>query len=256
MTLAADLLRALDPVALAGQVGMIPDPWQAEVLRSTEPRILLNCCRQSGKSTTAAMLAVHVATYEPGSLVLLLSPSQRQSAELLRKAMAFYRSLGRPVASEAENAMSLSLESGSRIVSLPGSEGTVRGFSGVRLIVVDEAARVPDELYAAVRPMLAVSGGRLIAMSTPWGLRGWWANAWHDEPGWERVLITAEQVTRIKPAFLEEERRALGSFIFEQEYMGRFADAVEALFGSELIKAATTPDVAPLFSASGSGAAQ
>jgi hypothetical protein len=107
VTLAADLLRALDPVALAGQVGMIPDPWQAEVLRSTKPRILLNCCRQSGKSTTAAMLAVHVATYEPGSLVLLLSPSQRQSAELLRKAMAFYRSLGRPEASEAENAMSL-----------------------------------------------------------------------------------------------------------------------------------------------------
>ncbi len=106
------------------------------------------------------MLAVHVATYEPGSLVLLLSPSQRQSAELLRMALAFYRSLGRPVASEAENAMSLTLESGSPIVSLPGSEGTVRGFSGVRLIVVDEAARVPDELYVAVRPMLAVFGGR------------------------------------------------------------------------------------------------
>lgn len=101
MTLAADLLRALDPVALAGQVGMIPDPWQAAVLRSTEPRVFLNCCRQSGKSTTAAMLAVHVATYEPGSLVLLLSPSQRQSAELYRKALTFYRSLGRPVASEA-----------------------------------------------------------------------------------------------------------------------------------------------------------
>jgi hypothetical protein len=164
-----------------------------------------------------------------------------------RKALTFSRSLGRPVASEAENAMSLTLESGSRIVSLPGSEGTVRGFSGVRLIFVNEAARVPDELYAAVRPMLAVSGGRLIAMSTPWGLRGWWATAWHDEPGWDRVLITADQVSRIAPAFLEEERRALGSFIFEQEYMCRFADAVEALFGTELIRAATTPDVAPLF---------
>lgn len=250
MTLGADLLRALDPVALAGQVGMIPDPWQADVLRSTAPRLLLNNCRQSGKSTTAAMLAVHVATYEPGSLVLLLSPSQRQSAELYRKALTFYRALGRPVAAEAENAMSLTLESGSRIVSLPGSEATVRGYSGVRLLVVDEAARVPDELYAAVRPMLAVSGGRLIAMSTPWGLRGWWATAWHDEPTWDKVRITADQVSRISPAFLEEERRALGSYIFDQEYMGRFADAVEALFGAELIRSAVTPDVAPLFGAS------
>jgi hypothetical protein len=169
--------------------------------------------------------------------------------ELYRKCLGAYRSLGRPVASEAENAMSLTLESGSRIVSLPGSEGTVRGFSGVRLIVVDEAARVPDELYAAVRPMLAVSGGRLIAMSTPWGLRGWWASAWHDEPGWERVLVTADHVARISAAFLEEERRALGSYIFEQEYMGRFADAVEAIFSTELIRAATTPDVSPLFAA-------
>jgi hypothetical protein len=117
----------------------------------------------------------------------------------------------------------------------------------VRLLVVDEAARVPDELYAAVRPMLAVSGGRLIAMSTPWGLRGWWASAWHDEPGWERVLITANEVPRISAAFVEEERRALGSYIFDQEYMGRFADAVEALFSTEMIRAATTPDVLPLF---------
>lgn len=81
-------------MALAGAVEMVPDPWQAEVLRSAHPRILLNNCRQSGKSTTAAMLAVHAALCEPGSLVLLLRPSQRQSAELLRKAMAFYRSLG------------------------------------------------------------------------------------------------------------------------------------------------------------------
>jgi hypothetical protein len=247
VTLAGDLLRALDPVALAGQVGMIPDGWQADVLRSTAPRLLLNCCRQSGKSTTAALLAVHVATYEPGSLVLLLSPSQRQSAELYRKALTAYRTLGRPVAAEAENAMSLTLESGSRIVSLPGSEATVRGYSGVRLLVVDEAARVPDELYASVRPMLAVSGGRLIAMSTPWGLRGWWASAWHDEAGWERVLITADQVRRISPAFLDEERRALGSYIFDQEYMGRFADTVEQMFSSELIKAAISADIAPLF---------
>lgn len=248
MSLAADLIRALDPVVLAGQVGMTADPWQADVLRSTSPRLLLNCSRQSGKSTTAAMLAVHVATYEPGSLVLMLSPSQRQSTELYRKALTFYRALGRPVASEAENAMSLTLENGSRIVSLPGSESTIRGYSGVRLLIVDEAARVEDSLVASIRPMLAVSGGRLIAMSTPASLAGWWAEAWHDErASWERVTITAHEVPRISPAFLAEEMAALGSHLFNREYLCVFSDVIEQMFSTELIRAATTPDVVPLF---------
>jgi hypothetical protein len=72
-----------------------------------------------------------------------------------------------------EPSLRLELENGSRIVSLPGKQDTVRGFSGVRLLVVDEAARVPGELYFAVRPMLAVSGGRLLALSTPFGTVRW-----------------------------------------------------------------------------------
>jgi len=82
-----ELKRALDPAALAPAIGMVPDPWQADVLRSGHPRILLNCCRQAGKSQTAAILAVHAAVYEPGSLVLLVSRSQRQSSELFKVAL-------------------------------------------------------------------------------------------------------------------------------------------------------------------------
>ena len=71
-----------------------------------------------------------------------------------------------------ESRLSIELETGSRIVSLPGREATIRGFSGVHLLVVDEAARVADELYQAVRPMLAVSGGRIVLLGTPFGKRG------------------------------------------------------------------------------------
>ena len=115
--LATDLALSLDPVLLAQRAGITPDPWQQDVLRSTAPRMLLNCCRQSGKSTTTAVLAVHQALYVPGSLVLLLSPSQRQSQELFRKCLHVYRAAGRPVPQEAESALRLELENGSRIVS-------------------------------------------------------------------------------------------------------------------------------------------
>ncbi len=246
--LAVDLARALDPVQLASGIGMDPDPWQAEVLRTDHPRLLLNCCRQSGKSTTSAVKATHVAVYEPGSLTLLLSPSLRQSQEVFRKVTAVYRSLGRPVPSESENALSLTLENGSRIVSLPGTEGTIRSFSAVRLLVVDEASRVPDETIAAVRPMLAVSGGQLVALSTPWGRRGWWFEAWENGGAvWKRVRVPASECPRISPTFLAEERAALGEWFYRQEYDCAFAETSAQLFTEEHLRAMYDARVRPLF---------
>ena len=205
MGVATDLALALDPVQLASAtLGMDPDPWQRRVLRSTAPRILLNASRQSGKSTTVGILATHTALYEADSLVLLLSPTLRQSAELFKKCLAVYRTVQPPVPSESETALTLTLENGSRIVSLPGQEANVRGYSGVRLLIVDEASRVPNDLYASARPMLAVSGGRLLALSTPFGTRGWWYEAWvsGDSEPWERYEVPATQVPRISPLFL------------------------------------------------------
>jgi hypothetical protein len=175
---ATDLAMALDPVIFARAAGFEPDPWQADVLRSRAPRILLNCSRQSGKSTVVGVLAAWTAIYCRGSLTLLVSPTERQSKELFRKTLAVYRALGRPVHPASESALQLELDSGSRVIALPGKEGTIRGYSGVDLILIDEAARVPDDTYQAVRPMIAVSGGRIIALSTPFGTRGWFYDAW------------------------------------------------------------------------------
>lgn len=242
-----DLSLGLDPARLMTEAGMPPDPWQRDLLRSNAPRVLLNCCRQSGKSTTTAALALHGALYRPGSLVLMLSPSLRQSGELFRKVLDLRGALGESIPAEAESALRLELANGSRIISLPGKEATVRGYSGVRLLIVDEAARVPDELYFAIRPMLAVSGGRLIALSTPFGRRGWFHDAWHSEEPWERVLLPARECPRIGASFLEEERRSMPAWFFTQEYECAFADTDDQLYSSEDIFRAADPDLQPLF---------
>src|ERR687894_2043459 len=165
VSLAEDLKLALDSVSFAQKAGLEPDPWQRGLLESSSDRVLLNCCRQSGKSTMAAVIALHRALYHPRSLILCLAPALRQSQELFGKIAGFYRDLERPVSPTAERKLSLELENGSRIVTLPGSEKTVRGFSGAALLLVDEAARVDDGLYYAIRPMLAVSGGTLMMLS-------------------------------------------------------------------------------------------
>lgn len=248
MLLAADLAAALDPVVLARRAGIDADPWQARVLRSTDRRMLLNCSRQSGKSTITAALAVHTALYQPESLVLCLSPSLRQSGELFRKALTVYRSIGATEPPEAESALRLELANGSRIISLPGSESTVRGFSGVRLLIIDEAARIDDGLIAAVRPMLAVSHGRMVALSTPWGKRGWFWRTWTDGDGWVRVKVPASECPRIDAAFLEEERRALTPLEFSSEYECSFVESEGQLFAVEDIQAmGSDTTVRPLF---------
>ena len=93
----------------------------------------------------------------------MVSPSARQSGEFLRKAAGFARRLGIRPKGDGDNEISLEFPNGSRIVGLPGSEATIRGFSAVSLLLVDEAARVSDELYLAIRPMLAVSDGDAVA---------------------------------------------------------------------------------------------
>jgi hypothetical protein len=250
-SLAEDLKLALDRVAFVKRLGLELDPWQEDLLSSTSERVLLNCCRQSGKSTMTAMIALHRALYHPGSLILCLAPALRQSQELFGKVLGLYRDLDRPVKSAAERKLSLELENGSRIITLPGSEKTIRGFSGTSLLVLDEAARVEDELYFAVRPMLAVSGGALMMLSTPHGKRGVFYEEWTGGHGWERYEVPARQCPRISEEFLEEERASLPPFIFRQEYECSFEETEDQVFTSDMIDKAVTDEVKPLFGPGG-----
>lgn len=246
MSIAIDLAASLDPVVFVNKCGLDPDPWQADVLRSTSGRLILCCARQTGKSTIAALKALHEATFKPGSLILLLSPTLRQSSELFRRVSGFYSALGNEAPpADTETLLRLELANGSRILSLPGqTEGTVRGFSGASLLIFDEAARCSDQLWAAARPMLATSAGAIILLSTPAGKRGFFHGVWTQGVGWERVRVTAYECPRISRVWLEEEKATLGPHIFAEEYLCEFRDPswqvwpteyLDALFSDEAV---------------------
>jgi hypothetical protein len=247
VSLAEDLKLALDRVYFAQKAGLEPDPWQRDLLESSSDRVLLNCCRQSGKSTMTAIVALHRALYHPGSLILCLAPALRQSVEVFGKVLGFYRDLDRPILAQAERKQSLELENESRIVTLPGTEKTIRGFSGAALLIVDEASRVADELYFAVRPMLAVSGGSLMMLSTPYGKRGIFFEEWSQGEGWERYEVLARACPRISSSFLEEEKRTLPARVYRQEYECSFEDTEDQVFSYEDVAGALDPGVIPLF---------
>jgi hypothetical protein len=239
---------AADRVAFARSLGVNLDAWQAAFVTSTSKRDLLNCSRQAGKSTAAALLALHEALFVPDSVTVLVSPSQRQSSELFRKVVEFRNLLPAEPDLLEDNRLSMHVRGGGRVLSLPGSEATIRGISAVTLLVEDEAARVDDNLYRSVRPMLAVRNGRLVLMSTPFGKRGHFYQEWSDGgDGWTRVRVPATEVDRISPEFLEEERASLGDWWYRQEYLCDFVEAEDAFFRDLDVVDAITPEVRPLF---------
>jgi hypothetical protein len=179
----------------------------------------------------AAIKGAHRALYVARSLVICVSPTDRQSGLLFDKvAECIRKSPGAPRRTE-ENKRSVRLANGSRVVSLPGSHETIRGYSAPDLVIVDEAAFCDDALFSAVGPMLAVSGGQMVLLSTPYGKRGAFYEAWETGGSdWERISVPATDCPRIASEFLERERRTVPDWLFKQEYLCQFTETVDAVF--------------------------
>ncbi len=237
----------IDPARFAkDRLGLDLDEAQARVVKSGAKRMLLNCTRQWGKSTVTAVMAVHRALYHPESLVVVVSKCGRQSGEFVHKAEAMLKRMGVKARGDGYNRLSLLLPGESRIIGLPGDEANIRGFSAVSLLVIDEAAQVPEDMYAAVQPMLAVSGGDLWMMSTPNGQQGFFWREWMRGRRWTKVEVPATECRRISREFLEEARESLGERKFRQEYLCEFLDVDGALFDAESVERAFTDELKPL----------
>ena len=247
ITPAKHIPYALNAAAFAmRELDFHPDPTQTTILEANPRRLLLNCNRQWGKSTISAILIAHRAIFKPGSLSIILAPSKRQSAETLRKVAEFLEKAGLPVLkSDRVNQHSIVLPNGSRIIALPSSESKLRGFSAVSLLVIDEAARVEDPLYYALRPALAVSAGDIVCVTTPLGKRGFYYREYAFNKDWVKYTIPASQCPRISNAFLDEERR-LGDEYFSQEYECQFVESGRFLLNDADCGRLFTTDIQPL----------
>jgi Terminase large subunit, T4likevirus-type, N-terminal len=244
-----------DPVEFARSVGIEPDPWQQDVLRVDHPRKILCCGRQTGKSTVGAVLAVHKALTTPGSVTLCVAPGERQAKLLFSKAMQLYRKAGYPLPAHSERRTGLELSNGSIIEALPAVERTTRGYS-VDLLVVDEAAGVPDMDYFGILPALIATRGEQLLLSTPRGKRGFFWELWQGGDGgrgdgehrdggrgdgdddWQRVMVRSDEVDRIRDEDLEVFRAAMPEDYFRQEFMCEFLEASGSLFSTEDIEQA------------------
>ena len=229
-------------------LGFHPEDRQLPVFDTEANRGILCCSRQWGKSTTIAARALHHATTRPGALIVLCAPTLRQTNELLNKIVAFARSLYLPRRRDGHNRVSLAMPNGSRIVGIPADPDTTRGFSAVSMLLIDEAARVADDVYNALTPFLARSGGALWVMSTPHGRRGFFNQIWSaNDQSWRRVFSTVDDCPGIPRDFVERERREKPEADFLEDYYCVFSDSNDQFFSTDDVEAAFRADIPALF---------
>jgi hypothetical protein len=228
-----------NPVLFARTLGITPDDWQKTALQSQSNRLILCCSRQSGKTTVTSIIAVHHAIFNDNSMVLIISRTWPQAKEIFKRISTFYKQVDFAPKSTTDSVHRLELANGSRIIALSGAQpNSARGYSGVSLLILDEASHVVEETYDVVRPTLAVSGGRIVLLSTPHGRRGFFFDSWEEatDPrrenleGWEAIQVTAEQVPRISDEFLAQEREKYPAWFFDQEYGCIFHTNVSNVF--------------------------
>jgi hypothetical protein len=237
-----DAAYQIDPVLWVRDVlGVTPTAWQERFLRAQRgASILALTARQVGKTTTAAWAIAHTMVFTPGSLSVIACPAQRQSAETVRRVREALVKAGADL--KSDNVYGLELQNGSRVLALPGSDDSIRGLTVDGWIVADEAARLSEDIIAALRPMRARRPqARLAMLSTAWSRTDPFWNAWtSDDDTWIRLKATVDMDPTLFPAeYLEQERKALGEHAFKREYLGIPVSGAASPFTWELYERVT-----------------
>jgi hypothetical protein len=182
-----------------------------------------------------ALLGLAAAYLEEGALVLLVAPTARQSELIFAKVRDYHRRLGLvPTVKELSDRLEMANQS--RVIALPGSGETVRGFSAPRLIVIDESSYIEPSLKAAILPMLT-GGGRLVMLGTPHGKAGWFYDVFTGaDPSWERINARASESPRTDRALLEEMRASMSEREFAAEFDNVFVSSADAVFTEDAIE--------------------
>jgi len=224
------------------------DSWQQAVL-DHPGNITIRSGRQVGKSEVISEKAARLAIDNPGTTTMIIAASQRQSSLLFEKVTANIdlreEHEKKKYYAEKPTLTRIILKNGSRIYSLPaGRTGYfIRGFT-IDWLIADEAAYIPEQVWLAVIPMLAVSRklrgfGFQILLSTPFGKGGYFYHSFTDDD-FKAFHVSSEDCIRIPAKFLKKEKDRLTKAQYAQEYLGDFCDEWNQFFETDLIKKCMT----------------
>jgi len=198
--------------------------------------------RQVGKSFAVAVEAIRESLMGKCAN-LVLSSSQRQSQEVMEKVYSLLRYLrvrsAETIRAEGEKREEVRLPNGSRVISLPASPDTVRGFSGN--VFLDEFAFHRDgrEIWRAMYPAVT-RGYRVRVTSTPNGRQNMFHELWSDDGNGFSRHRTDIHEARAEGLAIDVDglRRGIGDPVsWAQEFECRFIDEATAYITYGMIAA-------------------
>lgn len=221
------------------------DEWQKKIL-ATKGNICICSGRQVGKSTVISIDAGEYAIKNPNKTIMIISAVERQALLLFEKVLAHiynnYKSYIKK-GKDKPTKHTLKLGNGSVIHCLPtGDSGFgIRGYTIDRLYA-DEAHFIKEDVWAAVTPMLATTGGDIVLLSTPFGTEGYFHRCFHDK-NFTAFHISTEDVAEARKEpqrkrlleFLADEKLRMTKLQYQQEYLGLFVGGIQRFFPDELI---------------------
>ena len=240
---------------------MILDKWQKDFLETKGDKILCTG-RQVGKSVVCALDGALYLVNNPNKTVLMIAPLERQAYALFQKTLNILVQKYPQMIKKGKDKPTLSrvfLNNGSKLYCLPvGTGGLSIRFLTIDRLYVDEASRIPPDVWTAIQPALLTTGGDSIYLSTPFGKQGEFYRCWINEDdaykSFTRFSASSEQVMKERPLNetwtenirekaiqkLEQAKSRMSNREYSQEYLGRFEDSLMSMFNHELIKKCMT----------------
>jgi len=222
--------------------GLKLDPWQEEVLK-TEGNLCLRSGRQVGKSTIIGIKAAKYSLENSNKLIMVISKTEKQAQLLFSKILNSLHFLGKKEIKKGKDRPTkhkITLKNGSVIYCLPAGE-TGYGLMGytVDLLIADEAAFIPPEVYHSIIPALAITKGNIWLLSTPFVKEGYYYDCFSD-PTFTTFHQSSEDCPRRDEEFLAHKKATLTRAQYAQMYLGLFVDELKQFFSDDLISQCCT----------------
>jgi len=199
-------------------------------------------CRQSGKSTCVSIYALYRAVSNDNISIMIVAPTQNQSAELFFKLRMFAEGsefIRDFIKSSSQT--EIIFKNNSRVRALPcGPEGiTIRGYTA-QIIVIEEASYIKDKIVnEVIIPMIAAQkDGQIIKIGTPWLKNHFFNSCYGRETNYKLFHISwkdAVQENQLSKKFIREQKDNLTMSEFKTEYEAEFVEDSDAYFKQSLI---------------------
>lgn len=213
--------------------------WQRDVIRGVlsfpHDIHVVKASRQKGKSVMAESIILKFAIDYKNSFSLYVSPTLKQARKVFKEINKAIKDTF-IFSKSNESLLEIQLKNGSFIqfASAEQGETALQGYTVSGIMIIDEAAFIPDDIYFAVAPMVDANSAPTLIISTPQFKKGFFYDTFVENSDTVHSYDWCDYDTSaiLPESKLQYYKKKLPEIKFRQYYLGQFCDInTESTFG-------------------------